>query len=265
MCFHDESFLLVASQVGALVLVRCLGMASFAPILSGADISKSTRLLLSFLLTFLITPCLLLNDDLVSNVIASYSSALLFIPALFKEILLGCTVGLTLRILFEGAYFAGETIAKIGGVSVAGSFDHLLGEDISSVSRFLFWIALSVFILTGGCELFIDGFLNVFFRVYPGGSVSKASVVENLGNVLISSFALGLKIAAPVILSTLSVYLFVGIAGRVFPQLNILNIGFSCNSLLTLFVLFLGIGGFCSCFQNELASFFEHVFVLDHS
>ena len=264
MDLYIENFSLISLQIGALVFTRCLGMICFVPVFSGIVVSKLTSLLLAFLLAFLVTPSLLSDDVIVSNVSALNSNYLLFAVSLFKEAVWGSVVGLALKIFFEGVFFAGEIIGKIGGISVAGSFDHLLGEEISSISHLLFWIALSTFVLTRGCELFIDGFLNVFSVVRPAGSLEFGNVVESLGSVLTASFSLGLKIAAPVILSTLSVYLFAGIAGRTLPQLNLTTISFSCSSLLTFVVLSFGISCCCLCFQNELALFLERVFVMDN-
>lgn len=263
MNFCVENISLISLQTGALVFTRCLGMICFVPVFSGIEVSKLTRFLLAFLLTILVTPSLLLNEVFASDIVALSSTPLLFVVSLFKEAAWGSVIGLTLKIFFESVNFAGETIAKIGGISVAGSFDHLLGEETSSISRLLFWIALSTFVLVRGCELFIDGFLNVFFTVPPTGSTELGSVIECLGIVLTASFSLGLKIAAPVILSTLSVYIFIGVAGRVFPQMNLTTIGFSCNSLLTLIVLSLGISGCCLCFQDELVKILERVFIVD--
>lgn len=262
MDYYVENVSLISLQLGALVFARCLGMIFFVPVLSGIEVSKLTRFLLAFLLALLVTPSLLLDEVIVSDVVSLNSNVSLFTVSLFKEVVWGSVVGLTLKIFFEGVFFAGETISKIGGISVAGSFDHLLGEDISSISRLLFWIAMSTFVLTRGCELFIDGFLNVFSVVHPAGSMEFGKIVEGLGSVLTASFILGLKIAAPVILSTLSVYLFTGVAGRVFPQLNLTTVGFSCSSLLTFIVLSLGISCCCLCFQNELTVFLERVFIM---
>jgi flagellar biosynthetic protein FliR len=263
MDFGVENFSFVTIQIGALVFARSLGMVCFIPVLSGVEVSKFTRFIFALLLTFLVTPGLLLNESFLTNIDIINSGLIEFIICIFKEIVWGSVVGLMLKIFFEGVYLAGEAIAKTGGVSVAGTFDPMLGEEISSVSRLLFWIALTIFISTRGCELFLDGFLNVFFTVEPSSSLEIANLAENLGKALTASLNVGLKIAAPVILSTLSIYLAVGVAGRVFPQLNLMSIGFSCNSLLTLVILSLSISCCCLCFQNELTTLLEHFFIFN--
>lgn len=245
-----------AVQLTILVFARCLGMTLFSPVFAGGEVSKFIRVLAALTLTVLVAPTVL-SDVETMNALDNVDKFVAFIPLVLQETLWGCLMGLTLKIFFEGVYLAGETISKVGGISVASTFDSNVGAEIAAVSKLLFWSALALFIVMHGCELFLDGFLSSFTTVVPGATFQAERFVESAANILGCSFVLAMKIAAPVCLSTLTVYLVMGILGKVFPQMNLLAIGFGLNSLLTLVIMILGVGVFCLCFQDEVTAFLE--------
>ncbi|MBQ9799818.1 MAG: flagellar biosynthetic protein FliR [Thermoguttaceae bacterium] len=247
----------------ALIFARCFGMTFFAPIIGGVEVSRSIRAAVALTLAALVFPTVV--DSAFEAAVAEPNGwatvgALRFGLALGVETLFGAAFGLTLRCLFSGVSLAGETIARVGGISVAGTFDPTTGEEIAPISRFLFWLALVVFATAGGFELFIEGLLNGFARVEPGAAASASGLIENLAATLTLSFELAIKLAAPVLLATAATYLAVGFLGRLLPQLNLFAVGFNVASLLTLAVLALSIGAFCSIFQTEIVAFLKTLF-----
>lgn len=255
----DNLLTLSTFEVGTLVFARSLSVALLTPALGGVEVSKFIRVTIALLLTFLATPSVL---PMVGTFPES-GNTILFLILVLKEIVQGGLIGITLRIFFEGVLLAGETIARVGGISVAGSFDVNFGGELSSLSSFAFWIAFMTFICMHGLELFVDGFINTFSSTLPGGSLDFAEVANSATAACGSAFVLALKLAAPVCASTLAAYLAIGFLGRIFPQLNLMAIGFSANSLLTLVVLILGIGVWGQCFQDGATSFLESLFLTD--
>ncbi len=241
----------------ATIFARCFGTTLFAPIFGGADVPRTVRIVVAATLTALVFPSATANLDASSARWTLVSVGV----AVATEFLFGVATGLTLRIFFSGAILAGETIARIGGISVAGTFDPTFGEEISAISRFLFLTAVVVFATTGGVELFLEGFLDGFAVVAPGRAALDETLILGLAEVLASSFALALKIAAPVIFAAGAVYLATGFLSRVVPQLNIMSISFSCNAFLTSAVLALTIGFSCRTFQTEIVELLEKTFV----
>lgn len=247
----------------ALIFARCFGTTFFAPIIGGVEVSRSVRATVALTLAALVFPTVV--ESAFAAAVAepngwATAGALRFGLALGVETLFGAAFGLALRCLFVGVSLAGETIARVGGISVAGTFDPTTGEEIAPISRFLFWLALVVFATAGGFELFIEGFLNGFSRVEPGAAASASGLIEDFGLILTLSFCLAIKLAAPVLLATSAVYLATGFLGRLLPQLNLFAVGFNVASLLTLAVLALSLGAFCSIFQTEIVGFLKTLF-----
>lgn len=248
----------------ASIFARCFGTTLFAPIFGGADVPKTVRIVVAAALAALVFPSASAHLDANPGTIFESSErlTLFFVGVVFlTEFLFGVATGLTLRLFFCGAILAGETIARIGGISVAGTFDPTFGEEISPISRFLFLLAIAVFATTGGVELFLEGFLDGFVAVAPGSVALNETLILGLTEILALSFALALKIAAPVIFATGAVYLATGFLSRVVPQLNIMSISFNCNAALTSAILALTIGFSCRTFQTEIVELLEKTFV----
>ena len=257
---------LATSRLFFLLFARCVGVVWFAPLVSRGEISRFVRVILAFLLATLVFPVVSANFrvDAAVSTIFSGGMTIRFLIAVACEFFIGATVGLCLKLFFQGVYLAGETIARVGGVSVAESFDPSLGGESSALSSFLFWLALAVFTACGGLEAFVDGFLNYLVLTPPRGVFAPDGLAERILATLSGSFALGLRLAAPTILATTVVYIGVGVSGRLFSQLNLSFVSFNINALLALVLLFLGIGVFCQLFETEFASVIETIFVRDN-
>ena len=247
----------------ALIFARCFGTTFFAPIIGGVEVSRSIRAAVALTLAALVFPTVV--GACVATAVAepngwATGGVWRFAVALGGEILFGVAFGLALRCLFSGVLLAGETIARVGGISVAGTFDPTTGEEVAPISRFLFLLALVVFATAGGFELFVEGLLDGFLRVEPGAASSALEAVGSFGQILTLSFGLAIKLAAPVILATSAVYLAIGFLGRLLPQLNLFAVGFNVAALLTLAVLAVSLGAFCLIFQAEIVAFLKTLF-----
>ena len=71
-----------------------------------------------------------------------------------------------------------------------------------------------------------------------------------LTSIVTQSFALGIRAAAPLLTALLLSNLVLGLISRTLPQINVIAVGFSLNSLLALGVLFLSIGAVAWTFQE---------------
>lgn len=250
----------------ALIFARCFGTTFFAPMIGGVEISRKIRAAVALTLAASVFPTV--ADAAFATAVSepngwATGGAFRLGLALGVEVLFGAALGLALRCLFSGVSLAGETIARVGGISVAGTFDPTTGEESAPISRFLFWLALVVFATAGGFELFIEGLLTGFANVEPGAAASASALIGDFAQILTLSFSLAIKLAAPVLLATSAVYLTVGFLGRLLPQLNLFAVGFNVASLLTLAVLALSVGAFCSVFQAEIVAFLKTLFRVD--
>ncbi len=254
---------LATSRLFFLLFARCAGLTWFAPVFCGVELSKRCRVVCAVLFAALVFPAISVNIGVDTSLLTIFSvaSAFRFLLAFAFEFFIGAVLGLSLKLFFQGVYLAGEAIARVGGVSVAESFDPSLGGESSATSSFLFWLAIAVFASCGGLEAFTDGFLSFLVLTPPSEVIASEELIDRLLSTLSHSFILGLRIAAPTILATAAVYLAVGMNSRLFPQASLSLVSFNINALLTLVLFFLCIGVFCQVFESEITRMIGNLFI----
>jgi flagellar biosynthetic protein FliR len=78
-------------------------------------------------------------------------------------------------------------------------------------------------------------------------------------SLLSQSFVLGIRAAAPVMISLLLATLILGLVSRSLPQLNLMALGFGFNALVALVAVGVSLGGAAWLFQAEFEPFLETV------
>jgi len=226
-----------------LVLARLAALTVTAPALLGTYVPVMFRVMLAVLLAILVTPvCCDPSTPLPENLIE-------FLAMLVRETILGLLVGVTLLILFSAMRVAGQIISQVSGLQLAEVFDPSLDGGLPVVSRLLELVALALFLTLNGHHQVLEAILTSFRSVPPGSASWTASFTEAMLEAIRQSFEVGLRAAAPVMISVLLAVLVVGLLGRTLPQLNILAVGFSLNALALLGVLFISAGSAAWLFQ----------------
>ncbi|MDO5308527.1 MAG: flagellar biosynthetic protein FliR [Planctomycetia bacterium] len=237
-----------------LLTARCFGMIRFAPGVEQIELNRSTRVVFSVLLALLLYPqalaCAPATALSVESLPLGLSTLLAFALDAAVEFTFGALVSFVVKIVFGALFLAGELIARVGGIAVAGVFDETLGSDATPVSRLLFWTALALFAAFGGLEILLDSFLTVCERVEVGASYAAFDLAPQLCALLTSSFALALKLSATVLVASLIVYFAIGCLGRIAPQINLMASSLNLNALLTLGVLTTLLGVCLRVFQD---------------
>lgn len=241
--------------LGLLVVVRGLGLLTFLSIPGVLSIPFTLRLLFGVGLGVALTPLLLpITVTLPPNI-------LIGAIVVGREFLTGLAFSAAIILLFSTLQMTGEFIGRMGGISVASFFDPAGGEGITPLSLLFSLMGVAVFIAVGGVEAFLSGYLDSFIRIPPGElSLAPAHQIDLLLAILVAAMQLTLKMAAPVIITTLIVLLALGILGRVVPQLPVMSVGLSTNTLLVLALVFLSLGAVFHSFENQILHSVDSIF-----
>jgi len=148
----------------------------------------------------------------------------------FGEIFTGFTIGIVINFLFSGVEFAGEYIGVDMGLSIAQEFDPLFNQQISVIARLKNILAVLIFLL--------------IMRI-------SASV-----------FVIGVKIAAPAIITLFLTSVAMGITARAVPQMNIFFVGFPLRIAAGFLSLIMAFPLFLYVFKKLLVGFESDVFYL---
>ena len=86
----------------------------------------------------------------------------------------------------------------------------------------------------------------------PPGQAHFSHAVDGRADGITSySFALGLQLAAPMMVALMLSILIMGLISRTMPQFNVLAVGFSVNSMVMLGALLLSLGMIGRVFQDQ--------------
>ena len=233
-------FTLVLARVGALIMT--------APVFSSAGIPIRARALLAVAITLLVTPLVSAAPP------AAMTNLLVYARYLTSEALIGLLLGFGITLLLSGIQLTGQIISQLGGTALADVFDPTLNSNVSVYSQLFYFITIAMFVLLDGHRLVMDALLDTYTWMPPGQASLGTTYVDALTMLLSQSFLLGIRAAAPTMTALLLATLLLGLVGRTMPQINILAVGFSVNSLLTLGCLFTTLGAIVWAFPLEAAS-----------
>jgi len=246
-----ESLLLNQFAMFTLVLARIGGLIMVAPIFGTQAAPAQIRAFLAVALALLITPLF------SSNPPADMNNLIIYGKYLANEALVGLLLGFGMTIFLSGIQLTGQVVSQLGGTALAEVFDSNANQNVSVYSQAFYFLTLVMFVLLDGHRLLLEGLLNTYAWSPPGKVVLGETYVEALTTVLGQSFELGLRAGAPAITALLLSTLVLGLIGRTLPQINILAVGFSVNSLLTLGSLFASIGVIAWTFPLQIVGVIE--------
>jgi flagellar biosynthetic protein FliR/FlhB len=214
------TFLMVFFRLTSLIL----SVQSFFP----SETPAILKIGFSAIVSMIITP---LID---SSTVPAVNQLLDFLPIIFKEIIVGLSMAFVINLIFSIAQMAGQMMDFSIGFSMMTLFDPISSENLSVMGRVLYWLSLIVFILVDGHLLVVRSLIQSFEVVSIGGFSFLPDHATYMIHVIIEFFAIGLKIAIPIILILLITEIVLGLVSRVMPQLNAMILGMPIKMLVGL-------------------------------
>lgn len=200
----------------ALVLLRIIAFFVAWPVFGTATVPVSVKILLSIAVAMMMYPTLHFQN---AEVIKISEDIILFAA---REVALGLTLGFMMRMFFFAISIAGEIISVSIGISSAQLFNPTMGGSSSAVEQFQLILATLFFLGINGHHLFLMG-LSSSFELLPVTAVGlKYQAFSGLAVLVESTFLIGLKMAAPVMIAILLTNMTMGVLGRAVPQINVL-------------------------------------------
>lgn len=165
--------------------------------------------------------------------------------AVIKEVLVGLMIGGILRLFMNSLAAAGEIVSIQTTLSFAQTANPTQVQPSTTLGTFLGMIGVTLIFATDLHHLFLAAIVRSF-EVFP---FSRPIPVADAGELAIrrmsGSFALGLQLAAPVVVFSLVFNIAVGLVGRVMPQFQVFFVASPLSVLfgLSIFALSLGVIG----------------------
>lgn len=221
-------------------LMRIAPIVSIAPFL-GAKLPGSVKIGLAISLTVILLPQIL---HYTSKPLTFDMS---FVGYSLKELLIGVIMAFLAAIPFYIAQGSGSLVDFMRGSSSLQVTDPFMQTQTSPIGTLFNYMNILIFFQIGGLFIFLDA-VAYSFQYLPVDKAMSEYFFLNLHTpfwklitgLLTRLTAVSVQLAAPSIVSILMAEMFLGIANRLAPQVQIVFLGMSLKSLLGLFLLFAG-------------------------
>lgn len=211
-------------------LFRIGALISVAPIFGAQSVPIRIRVALSLAVTMVIAPALP-----PMPAIDPISSTGFII--LMQQLLIGLTMGFTLRLVFAAFVLAGQLIGQTMGLGFASMVDPQNGVQVPVVSQFYLILVTLLFLALNGHLILIE-VLAGSFKSLPIGE--HGITTQGLWSIVIwggQVFSGAVLVSLPAMTALLVVNVAFGVMTRAAPQLNIFSIGFPVMIFLGLVIM----------------------------
>ncbi len=218
---------LVFSRIGAMVML--------VPGLGDASVPPRIRLAFALLMAILLTP--LVAHNVVPPPTVGEAAG-----ALIRETLIGLMMGSVLRLFLSSLTTAGEVISIQTTLGFAQTANPAQAAPSTTISTFLALTGTVLVMTTDLHHLFFAAMFNSY-KLFPFGHALLVGDAATLAvQTVAGSFALGIQLAAPVIVFSIVFNIAAGLVGRAMPQFQIFFVATPLSVMLGLSVFALSLG-----------------------
>jgi flagellar biosynthetic protein FliR len=203
-----------------MLFARCTAMIVVAPIVGHQAIPVQIKVAMGLFLAFVMYPLAAGKADVASAELVS------IVLMALKEVGVGLAMGFATGIVFAGVRFAGDLISMDTGLSMAMMFDPEQNVQSSVISEFLYLFLLMIFLLLNGHHFVLEALQLSYAAVPIGGFSFSAAASAQMIHMTGMMFVIGVKLAAPVMVSMFLMNVALSILSRVMPQMNIFAVAF---------------------------------------
>jgi flagellar biosynthetic protein FliR len=212
------------------ISVRFTGLFLFAPFFGSAAIPARVKAALVFSLSLLLYP--VLADKLGKLGVSGWPGLLL------TELLVGAGMGIATNLVFDAVQMAGQVMSTQMGFSMVNLIDPQTQVD-STVMALLHQTLTMLIFLRLNIHIWMLRVLATSFRVLPVGThvIQRGFAMEAVtaGGLV---FAMGLQLAAPVLVATVLADIVGMLLTKAAPQIHLMTLMMPVKTLLCFAVLF---------------------------
>ncbi len=249
MHFTEQELLAkIALFVWPFIRISSLFMA--IPIFSARTTPVKFRLLISFLITWVVIPFI---PPLPDVPLMSYAGVMVTI----QQMAIGLASAFILQMVFAVLLVGGQSIAYSMGLGFASMVDPASGVQVPVVAQILV-ITGSLFFMSVNGHLLLIELLIESFKTLPIDVIGLTKA--DLWAIIIWSgqmFAGGVLLALPIMSVVLFVNVSFGVASKAAPQLQIFGVGFPITIMMGLVLIWILMPNVIEAFSIVLADGFQ--------
>lgn len=249
--------MLLAYLIFGLTLVRCGGLAVFAPFFGADQFPVRARILLAVFLAIPMYP-LAASTVVMPTRLGMPELAILTL----QELSIGLVIGFLSSLVFMSAQLAGQLIGQQVGFAMANILDPLTGLDVSIIGFFKMNLALVVF-LVAKLHLGVIWVLKLSYDHVGVGALAFRSMVSPLPQIASEEghllYVTALQLAIPVLVIMLLNSVVEGFVTRTMPQMNIMVLGLPLRVALGMTLLLLLTPSLVTVMRDQMQVMLYHL------
>lgn len=242
-----------------LVMMRLAPIVALAPFLGSKVMPLPNKAGLMIVLTLFFLPIV------SSKMGRALTFNEIFIVMAIKELFVGALIGFLITIPFYIAQFSGVLIDYLRGASIMQAQDPLLQSQASPIGIMYNYLMIFLFFMIDGPFHLFDGLCHAYIILPPDKLLplsffaESAPVWGQLSELVHQLVRIGIQITAPTLLAVLMAEMFLGIANRLAPQVQIAFLGMSLKSFLGLGVMWAGWYVILHQLSNQSIEWFQFI------
>jgi flagellar biosynthesis protein FliR len=213
-----------------LVLCRVGGLFVLAPVFSANMIPVRIKFTLAAALSLAMMPMAIHGQTIPADAGA-------FVPLMLKEICIGLVYAFPLAIVGAAVQAGASILDTLIGFSFSSILDPVNNQQTAILGQVYSLFTVMVLVLSGGDHIMIEG-LGASYRALP---ITAYPHIHGLTAGMLMSFAqvfaIGLEIAAPVLVALVITDAAIGLVSRAVPQMNVFVVGMPAKILVGLTVM----------------------------
>jgi type III secretion protein T len=220
-------------------LMRMAPIVVIAPFL-GAKLPNAAKMGILISITMIFLP------HIISTSQHPLSFNMEFVGYALKELMIGAILALLASVPFYIAESAGVLIDFLRGSSALMVTDPFMQAQVSPIGLLYNYVLIVLFFQINGPFIFFDAVLSSYSLIPADGIIDSAFFSlsqpfwKSFMGILNQVAAISIQLAAPSLLAILMAEMFLGIANRLAPQVQIAFLGMSIKSLLGIALLCAG-------------------------
>ncbi len=219
-----QAFLVLISRIG--------GLLAALPVFSGRTIPVKVKLGLVLTLSLMLAPSIPMPSVSLDPMIV--------VGGMLSEMTIGVTIGLAVRLMFGALEVAGEVLGIQMGFGAVHLFDPTTSHQTPMVAQFFTMLASLIF-LSLNAHLFAMATIIHSYEAIPAfGAHLSSHLGEEILLLSQRMFTIGLKLAAPGLITILLINVLMALLGRAVPQVQVFVLSFPITIAGGLLVLSLG-------------------------
>ena len=236
-----------------LVFARMGSAVMLMPGFAESYVSARIRLMFALALSIVVTP-------VVSVHLPPMPASLIGAAALVGgEVVIGIFMGGLTRLLVSALHVAGVIIGFQTSLSSATFFDPSTSQQGALIAAFFTIMGVMLIFATDLHHLMLMAIADSYTLFKPGGPLMFGDFSQTIVRLLSASFALGVQLAAPLVVVGTVFYAGLGLLGRVLPPVQVFFIAIPLQIMIAFSVMAMTISvsmfWFLSRFEDNLLLF----------